>query len=317
MSQKYSAIRRGINAGLLPATGLLLLVLQNFASITLQHNVQSRTLSEGGYNPLVGIVLVEVAKFMISVASHSITRQRAAPQDISPPHAMRQRDAALPAALFIMATIMQSYGVYYLDLVPYLALAQLKAYIFRMATGIVLSQLGTSSQASSTFDFSSSTPLFLGATSMILAGFAVALGSICVEKALKKAPSVLEYNVQLSVYSMTFALFYYCWLSRLQFPYFFLGSNTLVILYLALQVTGGFLVAWCVAVTSTVTKNYAQGLGFALAVTVPLICGRGHVNIQVLIGISMVLISVLGSAFLGGKPSGATENPTREKATDV
>lgn len=55
----------------------------------------------------------------------------------------------------------------------------------------------------------------------------------------------------------------------------------LVWIYLALQISGGFLVAWCVQMTSTVTKNYAQGLGFVLAVVVPRLVTNQHISLEV------------------------------------
>ncbi|KAL2845863.1 nucleotide-sugar transporter-domain-containing protein [Aspergillus pseudoustus] len=304
----------------------------------LQHKAQSRAATDGGYNPITGILLVEAAKLTISAISHLCVSRNSDGQVTAPNTLIMQRDAALPAIFFTMATILQSSGAYYLDLVPYLALSQLKVilaplfarvilkhrypvwswlYVFLMALGIILSQLGT------TRSEPSSPPerqlmMLHGVASMLLAGTFVALGSTCVEKAVKKNPgSLLAYNVQLAGYSLLFVLCYYSWLTQMSFAQFFRGFNTLVVVYLDLQVAGGLLVAWCVYMTSTVTKNYAQGLGFSLAVTVPLVQGHHRINIQVAAGVLLVLVAVLGSALSAGRASAAAEPSGREKVSDV
>ena len=98
---------------------------------------------------------------------------------------------------------------------------------------------------------------------------------------MKKSGHLFLCNAQLAAYSSAFAIIYCCWLTKFSFTHFFRGFSPLVWIYLVLQVSGGFLVAWCVQMTSTVTKNYAQGLGFVLAVLMPRLVAHEHISIQV------------------------------------
>lgn len=211
------------------------------------------------------------------------------------------KDATVSALLFTVATILQSAGAHYLDLIPYLVLSQLKTlltplfarlmlnqryplknwvFIAMMALGIVLAQLGSGSGTSSTKDLKTQATV-RGAIAMLLAGVFVALGSLCIERTMKRSGLLFLCNAQLAAYSSSFALVWFCWLTKFSFRHFFRGFNTLVWFYLVLQISGGFLVARCVQMTSTVTKNYAQGLGFVLAVLVPPLVAHQHISIKV------------------------------------
>lgn len=210
-------------------------------------------------------------------------------------------DATVSALLFTAATILQSVGAHYLDLIPYLVLSQLKIlltplfarvilnqryapknwlFIAMMALGIVLTELGSGSAKLSTKELKAQTMVH-GTFAMLLAGVCVALASLCLERTMKRSGLLFHCNAKLAAYSFSFALIYFCWLTKFSFTHFFRGFSPLVWIYLVLQISGGFLVAWCVQMTSTVTKNYAQGLGFILAVIIPQLVAHQHISIQV------------------------------------
>jgi UDP-sugar transporter A1/2/3 len=246
--------------------------------------------------------LIEISKFAISI--FYIMRSGTAPslrKVLRDTLLGASNDAAASALLFTVATILQSVGAHYLDLIPYLVLSQLKTlitplfatfmlnqryplknwlFIAMMALGIVLAQLGSGSNTSSTKGLKIQS-MAHGAISMLLAGICVALGSLCIERTMKRSGLLFLCNAQLAAYSSSFALLYFCWLTKFSFRHFFRGFDTLVWIYLALQILGGFLVARCVQMTSTVTKNYAQGLGFVLAVLVPPLVAHQHISIKV------------------------------------
>ena len=262
-------------------------------------------------------------------------------------------DATAAALFFTAATILQSIGAHYLDLIPYLVLSQLKTivtplfariilhqryplrnwlFIAMMVLGIVLAQLGSGSDAINTKGLRTQA-MVRGVMAMVLAGICVALGSLCIERTLKKSGLLFQCNAQLAAYSSSIALVYFCWQTKFRFDHFFRGFDALACLYLGLQVSGGFIVAKCVQMTSTVTKNYAQGLGFALAVFTPPLVARQHISFQVrnahfiktlcclcenfrcandffwklLIGVGLILASVLGSSASNQKPPIADE----------
>ncbi|RHZ54834.1 putative nucleotide-sugar transporter [Aspergillus thermomutatus] len=134
---------------------------------------------------------------------------------------------------------------------------------------------------------------------MLLAGSSVALGGICIERSLKRANCFFVRNAQLAAHSFLFALLSFLWKCRTDVARFFDGYTVLAWAFVVLQASGGFLVAWCVQVTSSVTKNYAQGLGFALAVVGPLVMARGDIDRQLFVGVVLVLGAVVGSALVG------------------
>jgi Nucleotide-sugar transporter. len=82
-------------------------------------------------------------------------------------------------------------------------------------------------------------------------------------------------NAQLAWYSSLSAIFGFISKSKPGAISFFHGYDHLVWSFALLQAIGGFLVAWCVSLTSTVTKNYAQAVGFLLASTVPFLLQHG------------------------------------------
>ncbi|KAL4911181.1 hypothetical protein BDW74DRAFT_172644 [Aspergillus multicolor] len=134
----------------LPFTALLLLAIQNLSSVTLQHGVHSSSAGTARFNPLAGILLVESAKLTISSALFYIchgyppVRDSRKPTDIPASRRLGYltitRDTALPALLYTLATILQSMGAYYLDLIPYLALSQLKVILAPLFASLILKQ---------------------------------------------------------------------------------------------------------------------------------------------------------------------------------
>ncbi|KAJ5922874.1 Nucleotide-sugar transporter [Penicillium verrucosum] len=292
---------------------LLLLGLQNMTSIILQHKVQSQPATDHGrFEPLSGIIMIEIFKFTLSTICvmwsdtgvHPSLRESLRGILLSP-----SSDATVSALLFTAATILQSVGAYYLDLIPYLVLSQLKTILTPLFARICpqelalhchddtrhfLTQLGSGSDKLSPKELKTNT-MVQGAFAMLLAGVFVALACLCIERTMKKSGLLFLCNAQLAAYSSSFALVYFFWLTKFSFTHFFSGFSPLVWIYIVLQVSGGFLVAWCVQMTSTVTKNYAQGLGFVLAVFVPRLVAHEYISIQLLAGVGLVLASVLGS----------------------
>ncbi|KAL4911182.1 hypothetical protein BDW74DRAFT_172645 [Aspergillus multicolor] len=140
---------------------------------------------------------------------------------------------------------------------------------------------------------------------MALAGICVALGGIGVERSLKRTGSFLICNIELAACSLFFALLYSCWQvhdrggppDQLSIAAFFHGLDAFVVVYLALQVAGGFLVA-C-------DEELCAGVGFALAITLPLVSpvSRHHLNVQAVLGVLLVLSGVVSSALAGERQS--------------
>lgn len=217
--------------------------------------------------------------------------------------ATRHQDAAIPAILYTIATLFQSTGAYNLDLLPYLVLSQSKIIIspifavifigqkfaFRqwfcfilMAFGIVLVQTGSTTTLTQIDSRGLSAPRStpIGVVCMLFSGFCVALAGVHVEKMLRTSKPFMVRSAQLAWYSFICATIGFLWSSKAGFSYFFRGYDKLVWISVMLQATGGFLVAWCVSLTSTVIKNHAQGLGFLLASTLPLLSSR-ETNYQV------------------------------------
>ncbi len=155
--------------------------------------------------------------------------------------------------------------------------------LFLMALGIVLVQVGStagSPELSVTLPHSHSA--ISGVASMLFAGFCVAFAGVYMETILKSSPnSFMVRNAQLACYSCICATMGLVWRINVDFKDFFLGYHELVWVLVVLQATGGFLVAWCVRMASTVAKNYAQGLGFLTASTIPLFSSPRPLNYQV------------------------------------
>ncbi|KAL4975138.1 hypothetical protein BDW66DRAFT_167429 [Aspergillus desertorum] len=219
-------------------------------------------------DPLAGVLVVETSKFTISAVLllHSISIGSVQTFLMRP---TIKWDAALPAFLYTCATLLQSTGAYNLDLAVYLALSQLKVilaplcatvilkqryplhgwvYVLLMTVGIVLCQIGIAGGLPSpdATNPAETAAILHGVASMFLAGISVALESIIMERAIQQSASLLLGPLVL-------------------------GFNAMIMVYLGLQISGGFLVAWCIQMTSTVTKNYAQGVSSVLAILLPLV----------------------------------------------
>ncbi|KAJ5976896.1 Nucleotide-sugar transporter [Penicillium viridicatum] len=335
---RWIRLRPNQDVGFWTYITLLLLSLQNMISIILQHKVQSQPATNNDrFDPICGIILTEIFKFTISTICLMRVNTDAAPslsEVLRATLLSPSSDATVSALLFTAATILQSVGAYSLGLIPYLVLSQFKTiltpifarvilnqryalknwlFIAMMALGIVLTQLGSGSAKLSPKDVKTQAMVH-GAFAMLLAGVCVALASLCIERTMKKSGHLFLCNAQLAAYSSAFAIIYCCWLTKFSFTHFFRGFSPLVWIYLVLQVSGSFLVAWCVQMTSTVTKNYAQGLGFVLAVLMPRLVAHDHISIQLLAGVGLVLASVLGSTSSNQRKPDMDE--IREKGND-
>lgn len=246
------------------------------------------------------IILSEGLKLTISVLFITLRNAPAFPTLSYPAQSTRStltaghQDAILPAILYTTATYLQSVGARNLDLLPYLMLSQAKfittpifsmiflnrrfsgrnwACFFLIILGITMVQ--TSPATSSTKDvFQGQFPsrnTNLGLFCMLLSGTIVALASIRVEMMLQASKPFMSRNAHLAWYSSLSAILGFICKSKQGAVPFFHGYNHLVWSFVLLQATGGFLVAWCVSLTNTVTKNYAQAVGFLLASTAPFI----------------------------------------------
>lgn len=258
---------------------------------------------------MTGILLSELLKLIISLVCITQTADTSLYGILKTGH----EEATLPALLYTAASFAQSIGASHLDLLPYLALSQTKIILtpllatlllnqkftpqhwtstLTMTAGIILAQTGASQQ-NQHLTTASSHPL-PGILAMLLSGTSVALSGIYIERSLKRgatAPANTNTffirNAQLAAHSLLFALlsFLWKWTSKCRtetdVSSFFDGFSSLVWLFVVLQAAGGFLVAWCVRVTSSVTKNYAQGLGFAIAVVGPLVVERKDIDAKV------------------------------------
>lgn len=120
----------------------------------------------------------------------------------------------------------------------------------------------------------------LGVMYMLTSGCCVALASVRVERMLQTHQAFIYRNAHLAGYSLLSASSIYLWQTHFCLVSFFRGNNLLVWSLVILQAIGGFLVAWYVSPTSTVTKNNAQVLGFVLASIIPLLAPRS-VSLQV------------------------------------
>ncbi|KAF7183572.1 hypothetical protein CNMCM7691_003851 [Aspergillus felis] len=308
---------------------LLLLVVQNAASIILQHKIQSHATTENKrFDPLKGILLSELLKLTVSLLFIPQTTQK--PKSLLTTLKSGHEEAALPALLYTAASFAQSIGAASLDLLPYLALSQTKLVLtpllatfllnqkftlqhwtstLTMTAGIILAQTGANASAENQQHRTTlpTNPL-PGILAMLLAGSSVALGGLCIERSLKRAAasttttnSFFVRNAQLAAQSLLFALLSFLWQSRgrISGSSFLEDFTGLVWVFVVLQASGGFLVAWCVKVTSSVTKNFAQGMGFAIAVVGPLLVESKDIDPKLLLGVMLVLSAVVGSALAG------------------
>ncbi|KAH7307957.1 nucleotide-sugar transporter, partial [Stachybotrys elegans] len=202
--------------------------------------------------------------------------------------------------LYTAAAALQGVGAYHLDILPYLVLSQLKlvltpvfgmlllklcfdrhqwACLLSMACGMILVQSGTIT--STDHNQVKEKNMAHGAIAMVIAGGCVAFSGVFMEMMLKTSPHHLVHNAHLAAYSCVFALAGYLWRAGFQPGSFFQGYHGLVWLFVFLNALGGFLVAWCIRITSTIGKNYAQGFGFVLASTIPLLAQSRRNSTQV------------------------------------
>ncbi|KAL3430067.1 nucleotide-sugar transporter-domain-containing protein [Aspergillus tetrazonus] len=322
---------------------LSLLVLHNSASILLQHQVQSQSdESDKRHDPLTAIMLCEMVK--LTASALLVAKQNASSLvSSSARYILRplrwnaltvgHTDAALPAALYTFATFLQSVGAYNLDLLPYLMLSQAKVIITPLLVTLFLNQKFTGGHwicfllvmvgvnlvqtaPADTPPTPSSRPQdqtqIRGAAAMLLSGFCVALAGVQVEKMLQTGHAFMARNAQLAWYSFVSASLVYIWLSQPGPINFFQGYDTLVWGFILLQATCGFLVAWCVAVTSTVTKNHAQVVGFLMATKAPLLVQR-RVNLQHLCGAILAAGALLQYARQTPESKGTMSEEPAEK----
>ncbi|CAI7599278.1 unnamed protein product [Penicillium bialowiezense] len=310
----------------------------------LQHRVQS--LDEDHHNrhdALTAIVLSEIIKLTVSVPlalrkSESSTKISATSSSPRPSGwvtlATGHREAAIPAVLYTIATFLQSGGAYNLDLLPYLMLSQVKLIItpifgvmflkqdftrghwvcfFMITAGIILVQSASMNTPKTSSSPSLHPPRpMLGVVYMLTSGFCVALAGVRVERMLQTPQAFMARNAHLAGYSSLFALLVYFWQSQMGSVQFFRGYTPLVWGFIVLQATGGFLVAWSVALTSTVTKNNAQVVGFLLASMIPLIMHR-NANPQHLCGVMLAVGAVFRLARQAPKTNKAIGRHAAEK----
>ncbi|KAH1599544.1 hypothetical protein KXX44_005117 [Aspergillus fumigatus] len=324
--------------------GILLLVLQNAASI-----ISQSTTEDKHFDPLAGILLSELLKLTVCLLCIAHTAEE--PQPLLATLKTNHEEATLPALLYTAASFAQSIGASSLPLLQYLALSQTKLILtpllatfllnqrftlqhwtstLAMTAGIILAQTGANAAAETQPRTAANPnihahPLLPGILAMLLSGSCVALGSLSIERSLKRAANnnttttakgsaFFIRNAQLAAHSLLFALLSFLWKEkcRIDGSRFLEGLNRLVWVFVVLQASGGFLVAWCVRATSSVTKNYAQGMGFAIAAAGPLVVESKDVDGKLLVGVVLVLGAVVGSAFAGQSMTGTNVTEKRE-----
>ncbi|KAM5383759.1 hypothetical protein ACJZ2D_001748 [Fusarium nematophilum] len=262
------------------------LVVQNAASLVVAHKLQ---ISSSGpkYEPLTAVVLSEGLKLACSVGTSlylAAGRHRTWTDSLAC-FRTGHRHAAVPAVLYTVAASAQAVGAYHLPLLVYLILSQIKLLltplfgvvllrrtldrrhqlcIGLLAGGMVLLQHVSANEArSQNADMSRSTGV--GALAMVAAGICVAASGVYTEAMLQKSRGFLIPNAQLAGYSCIFAIIGLLASSQTGIGSFFRGYHLLTWVFVAIQALGGFLVAWCLLLSSTVAKNYAQALGFLTA----------------------------------------------------
>ncbi|KAJ8066485.1 hypothetical protein OCU04_005545 [Sclerotinia nivalis] len=314
--------------------GLVLLILQNAASLILQHKLQSSSVdNDARYEPATVIILSEILK--LAVSSICVGREVLhAPAPSTAPSFFStikngHYKASVPAVLYTVAMASQAVGAYRLDIFLYLVLSQIKIIIapifatiflkqaFRpqqwlclilMTVGMVLAQVGSVSPAiKSSAGSLNSHNMVVGVMAMVLAGCCVALAGVYMEMVLKASRSMMVRNAQLAWYSCACGILgLLCW-SKIDLRVFFHGYRELVWVLVMLQAIGGFLVSWCVRLTSTVAKNYAQSFGFLIALTIPIFDLSHAVNYQLSCGVVFICAAVFGSIHQAGVETRITD----------
>ncbi|KAF4869083.1 UDP-galactose transporter [Colletotrichum siamense] len=280
------------------STSLTLLMIQNSLSLVLLHRIQQPKLDDRHqYEPLTAVILSETFKLIVCIVVLGFNE---APQGLRTNRIQLVTDnlrdghlkAAAPAVLYTVATVLQSLGARNLDGMSFVVLSQLKllltpifsVVILRqsltmlqwlclcsIAGGIILVQSAASSVA--TLNLRYGQDARLGAVSMLISGTCVALAGILMESILKVSSKFIARNAQLAAYA--------CICGGLSLSVrlitastksldhailsFFDGYHILVWVFIFLQAAGGFIVAWSVRASSTIAKNYAQAVGFVIA----------------------------------------------------
>jgi solute carrier family 35 (UDP-sugar transporter), member A1/2/3 len=269
------------------------------------HTLQSGP-AESRYEPATAIILAESLKLTVSCGFVAMELRRQPSIAIPAPFLTTitngHHRAAVPAAFYTIAMISQAVGASSLDLLPYLMLSQLKIiitpfvsalllnqkflprqwlFVFLITTGIVLVELGSAGSSKTEAITTSRSPKSaFGAAVMVLSGCCIALSNVYAEMVLKSSSMIMVRNAQLGVYSCMFATLTLLWRAP-DLGNFFHGYHSVVWILVMIQSAGGFLVAWCVWLTSAVTKNYAQSLGFVMASTVPILSHPEFMNLKV------------------------------------
>lgn len=273
----------------------------------LQHALQGPIApGEKRYDPLTVVILVEVVKLLIWLIAISPTMnwrssldQITTCQPSSFSMGMGHRHAAVPAMLQVLAKSCQAFGAYYLPLLPFLVLSQIKllmtpifaslllrqniqsrqwVYMMLMAGGIVLVESAAMTPEPGLQEEHEPYNHISGTIAMVLAGACVSLSSIFMEKSLKDVGDIWARNAQLAFYSCAASLAGYLWQSEPGFTGFFEGYCQLTWLFIILQAIGGYLVAWCLRSTNSIAKNCAQCLGFLIATSSSLLMSDTSVS---------------------------------------
>lgn len=282
----------------------------------LQHRLQDSNAYPGPtYEPLTAVALSETMKLTLCIMCIYISGSTAGvPQNGKHPSLVESfsrlvsslrhgsRRAAIPAMLYTVAASAQATGASHLQLLPYLMMSQLKLFftplfgiillrqtvgirhwacLGTMAAGMVVVQSAVVGPAVQQDSEKVTQNPALGASAMVVAGVCVALSGVYMEKLLKETDSFLVRNAQLAAQSGALSVVGLLWKLGFHPGLFFQGYRPLTWVYIGIQTLGGFIVAWCVLVSSTVAKNYAQGLGFITATLVSLILSSSRISHQV------------------------------------
>ncbi|KZL64490.1 nucleotide-sugar transporter [Colletotrichum tofieldiae] len=276
---------------------------------------------DSGYNPLTAVVFSDVLKLAISYIGllWALPTEGATPPKYAAGLLSLQKGhhlALIPAILYTVAAVSQATGAHNLSLLPYLMLSQVKLILtpifgifflkqilnplqwgslILMTVGVVLVQVGSDTNSLKPSVSVQGQNIALGTFSMVVAGTCVASSGVYTESCLKASSNFLAYNAQLAGYSCGLALLGLILRSETGLKDFFKGYNTFVWVLIVLQAIGGLIVSWCVRITSTVAKNYAQGLGFLAASVISLLSVSSRVEHLFFFGVLLMLWGVFGS----------------------
>lgn len=274
----------------------------------MQHKLQNTSNPDDPkYDPLTIVVFAEGLKIVISC----IGLLRTLPTDVTINYKCASwlrlihqghHIVIIPAILYTVAAASQAVGARNLSLMPYLMLSQVKliltpifgiillkqilsplqwSYLILMTVGTVLVQLGLAKNSLETMVSIQGQDVALGTVSMVIASICVAFSGVYMEACFKANSNFLARNAQLAGYSCVFGLLGIVLQPATVLKDFFKEWNAFVWGLVALQVVGGFIVSWCVRITSTVAKNYAQAMGFLVASINPLLSVSGTMNYTV------------------------------------